>query len=180
MKDRLFLHPDARLSSCFARWARADAGSTILYTMALIMVLILFGGTVTNKVLFESHDALQNLHRVQALYLAEAGIAQAFKEFDNGATDLDALLKGADGIAQTADDGILSFGASVNLGNGTYNVVIKDNDDGDGDDYSDSDYIVEVNSTGDIPGAFGAKRTIVAYLQVFHPPTPTDVRGAIT
>ena len=71
-----------------ARWGRADCGNTMLYVIVCISVFVIIGGSITNRVLFESHDAFQNLHRVQAGYLAEAGIAKAFSEFKNGATEL--------------------------------------------------------------------------------------------
>ncbi|MCH8293756.1 pilus assembly PilX N-terminal domain-containing protein [Candidatus Poribacteria bacterium] len=154
-----------------ARLVKDDRGSSILFVLALITVMILLGGAITNTTILESRNAFRNLHRVQALYLAEAGIAKAFSEFENGATDLSALL---------ADDGILSFGANVPLGNGTYSVIVKDNDDGDADMYNDSDRIIEVTSTGSIAGSLGTERTVVAHLQVFEPPNPVDVQGAVT
>ena len=88
-----------------ARWGRADGGSTILFTMVLIMVMVLLGSTITNRVLFESHDAFRNLHRTQAFYLAEAGIENA--RYDMTGQSLSSLLQGPDGLANTADDGTL-------------------------------------------------------------------------
>ena len=89
-------------------------------------------------------------------------------------------MKGADGIAQTADDGLLSFGESVSLANGNCSVIITDNDDGDGDSYSDSDNIIQVTSTGSIPVSSSIERTIVCYLQVFPAPNPVGIASAIT
>lgn len=162
------------------RLVKDDRGSSILFVLALITVMILLGGAITNTTILESRDAYWQLHWTQAFYVAEAGIAQAFKEFDTIAIDLSTLLKGADGIAQTADDGLLSFGANVSLGNGNCNVIITDNDDGDGDSYSDSDNIIQVTSTGSIPASSDIERTIVSYLQVFPAPNPVGIASAIT
>ncbi len=91
-----------------ARWGRADCGNTMLFVMVLITVMVLLGGSITNRVLFESQSAFRNLHRTQAFYLAEAGIEHA--RYDMTGQDLSSLLKGPDGLPNTADDGTLSFG----------------------------------------------------------------------
>ena len=48
------------------------------------------------------------------------------------------------------------------------------------DMYNDSDRFIDVTSTGSIAGSLGTERTIVAHLQVFAPPNPVDVQGAVT
>lgn len=101
----------------------------------------------------------------QAFYNAEAGIERAklvlFQDSGNG---LDDELLGADATANTADDGILSFGSSVSFGNGSYSVVVTDNDDGDGDLFADSDGKVIVTSTGTAPN--NAKSVIKATVEL--------------
>ena len=161
-----------------ARLAGNNSGSTIIFALVLISILTLLGGEIANIVIFESRDAYRQLHRTQAFYLAEAGIMRAWQAFNDGATALTALLKGADGVPQTTDDGILSFGASVNLGNGSYRVRIEDNDD-DLDKYTDVDNVILVASTGSIPVAPGVTKTLQAYMQVIPPPAPPTIRGAI-
>ncbi len=148
-----------------------DNGSSVIFAMVLVFVLTLLGGSVANIVIFESRDSYRQLYLTQAFYVAEAGIARAWQEFNNGATDLGSLLKGADGVANTADDGLLSFGPSVHLGNGTYNVVVADNDDGDGNVYQDTDSVIQVASTGKIPTAPSIAKTVRVYLKVFPQPT---------
>jgi len=156
-----------------------NKGSTIIFALVLISILTLLGGAIANRVIFESRDAYQQLYLTQAFYLAEAGIMRAWQAFNDGATNLTALLTGTDGIAQTADDGTFSFGSSVNLGSGSYSVVVTDNDDGDGDVYTDVDYVALVTSTGSISVAPGVTKTIQAYMEVIPPPDPLNVRGSI-
>ncbi|MCZ6676885.1 MAG: hypothetical protein O7E52_06510 [Candidatus Poribacteria bacterium] len=152
----------------FRRFADDQAGNIIMYAMASTFVLILLSGAIAQSLIFASRGAYRTLHRMQALYLAEAGIMRTWKEFQDGATDLTALLVGADGIPDTADDGILSFGTNVSLGDGNYSVVLADNDDGDGNSYVDADDIVLVTSTGSIP-AQGVTKTLQAYMEVVAP-----------
>ena len=157
---------------------RNERGSALLYSMALIFVLTVLTGTLTGMVKFDKQDAYQQLRQTQALYLAEAGMTQAWSEFDSGVTDMTSVLQGADGVPYTSDDGILSFGETVTLGNGSYGVRVTDNDDGDGDVTIDSDKVIRITSTGTT--AIGeVSRDIKTYTQVFSPPNPIDVRGAI-
>ncbi|MBI1926712.1 pilus assembly PilX N-terminal domain-containing protein [Candidatus Poribacteria bacterium] len=161
----------ARARDWLARLGGNDSGSAVIFAMVMVFVLTLLGGSIANITLFESRDGYRQLYLTQALYVAEAGIARAWQEFNNGATDLGSLLKGADGVANTADDGLLSFGPSVHFGNGTYNVVVTDNDDGDGNVYQDVDSVIQVASTGKIPTDPNIAKTVRVYLKVFPQPT---------
>jgi hypothetical protein len=125
------------------------------------------GGVITSTTIFGSRDAYQHLHRTQAFYLAEAGVTHALHEFKNNVAELNAVLKGTDDTAGTEDDGVLSFGAFVSMGNGYCSVVVADNDDGDADMYTDADNIVLVASTG--TDASGVTQTVKAYLEVVFP-----------
>ncbi|MCZ6676886.1 MAG: hypothetical protein O7E52_06515, partial [Candidatus Poribacteria bacterium] len=155
-----------------------QAGTMLVYAMTLTLVMVILGSAIAQVMIFSSRDAYGKLHQTQALYLAEAGIMRTWKEFRDGATNLTGLLIGADGIAGTADDGVLSFGTNVNLGEGNYSVVIADNDDGDLDVFTDVDNVVLVISTGSIP-AHGTTRSIRAYMQVTPAAAPANVRAAI-
>ncbi|MBI1928710.1 hypothetical protein HYR99_31255 [Candidatus Poribacteria bacterium] len=161
-----------------ARLAGNNSGNTVIFALVFVSILVLLGGAIANTVIFESRDAYRQLHHTQAFYLAEAGIMRTWQEFKNGATDLTALLTGTDGIPGTADDGVLSFGSSVSLGSGSYSVIITDNDDGDGNVYSDTDHVALVNSTGTVPVAPGVTKTIQTYMEVIPPPSPANVRGS--
>jgi len=162
-----------------ARLAGNNSGTTVIFALVFVSILVLLGGAIANTVIFESRDAYRQLHHTQAFYLAEAGIMRTWQEFKDGATNLTALLKGADGIPGTADDGVLSFGSSVSLGSGNYSVIIMDNDDSDGNIYSDTDGIILVNSTGKVSVAPGMTKTIQTYMEVLPPPPPPTIRGAI-
>ncbi|MBI1928708.1 pilus assembly PilX N-terminal domain-containing protein [Candidatus Poribacteria bacterium] len=156
-----------------------NKGSTIIFALFLISILALLGGAIANTVIFESRDAYQQLYRTQAFYLAEAGLMRSWQELKNGPMDLTALLKGADGIAGTRDDGRFSFGWNVDLGNGNYSVIVTDNDDGDGDVYTDSDHMVMVTSKGSVSTAAGMTKAVRAYMRVDPPPPPPKIRGTI-
>ena len=109
----------------------------------------------------------------QAFYAAEAGLqraADALKaDASNGFND---ELLGTDGSSGTSDDGILSFGSSVSFGDGTYAVQVTDNDDGDGNLFSDSDKKVIITSTGTVNNASKTIEAVYYYREV-------DVDGAL-
>lgn len=150
----------------FAQFTSDEAGSTMMAVMGIISLLVLMGTTYTHTTLNEYRNSIWQTHWTQALYIAEAGIAMAQDEFKTEAHDLDALLLGADGVGETADDGILSFGSNVYFGNGNYSVVVTDNDDGDGDVYTDTDNIIIATSTGEVVIPPKTTRAVEAYLQV--------------
>ena len=133
--------------------------------LVITFMMIFLGNVVVSHVVHERRDTTWDLHWNQAFYLAEAGIASSQTEFMKYPEDLDYILLGDDGISGTDDDGILSFGSEVKLGNGNYRVVVTDNDDGDDDMYTDADGVVVVNSTGNIPFS-KVSRNIEAYVQV--------------
>ncbi|MBI1923301.1 pilus assembly PilX N-terminal domain-containing protein [Candidatus Poribacteria bacterium] len=169
----------ASIKLFLSRLAGNKSGNTVIFALVFVSILVILGGAIANTVILESRDAYRQLHHTQAFYLAEAGIMRTWQEFKDGATDLTALLTGTDGIPGTADDGVLSFGSSVSLGSGNYSVIITDNDDGDGNVYSDTDYVILVNSTGTVSVAPGITKTIQAYMQVIPPPSPANVRSSI-
>ena len=173
------MYPLTPKRSPLARRIQNESGSSIVYSMLLTFVLVILGGIAAQTMVFGYRDAYGKLHQTQALYLAEAGMMSAWNEFNGGADDLTAILLGTDGIMDTTDDGVLSFGPSVNLGNGNYTVRITDNDDGDGDVYADVDNTILVTSTGNIP-AHGVSRALKAYTQVFAPPTAVNIQSAIS
>ena len=102
-----------------------------------------------------------------AFYTAKAGIAHAQSVMGDGSA-FDTFLVGADGMANTADDGVLSFGQSVPFGSGAYQVLVTDNDDGDGNLLVDADQRVLVTSTGRMIDAKREVRTVVAHQSAFR------------
>ena len=109
----------------------------------------------------------------QAFYVAEAGIQHAANVLKAGTSNgFNDELLGADGIQDTSDDFILSFGSSVSFGDGNYAVKVTDNDDGDGDPFSDPDNKVIITSTGTVNNASKTIEAVYYYRKV-------DVDGAL-
>lgn len=132
---------------------RNDKGFITLATLITVSILVILGATFTSIVTLEMRNTARQVDRKQAFYIAEAGIARGWnvlKSTVNGLQSLDGILVGSDGEANTADDGILSFGASEDFSDGSYSVKVIDNEDGDGNDNIDSDDIVIISSTGSI------------------------------
>ena len=104
---------------------------------------------------------------VQAFYAGEAGIQRATHILKAGASNgFDNELLGTDGKSNTSDDGILNFGDESSA------VQIIDNNDGDGDLFSDSDNKVIITSTGTASNASKTIEAIFSYQAV-------DVDGAL-
>ena len=140
-------------------------GSTFAYVVFLTSMLILLSGTLTSTMIFSARDAYQQAHRTQAFYLAEAGVTHALYDFKTSGTDLNAVLLGPDETPGTSDDGLLSFGSTLSLGDGYCSIVVTDNDDGDADMYSDTDNIVLVSAVGGL-NTTGVDKTVKAYVEV--------------
>lgn len=181
LKHNLRTHTKSGWLTHFA--SNENGSTTMMFVIGFSSILVILAATYTNTAMIERRDSVWLLHWKQALALAEAGVARTQDEFKNNAHNLDALLVGADGVGDTSDDGILSFGSSVNLGNGNFSVVITDNDDGDSDLYSDVDNTVFINSTGNVPIEPVVTRTRKGYISVAFggPGTPDfpNIRGAI-
>jgi len=96
-----------------------------------------------------------------SFHTADAGIESAKTEMSS--KSFDSVLAGADGNkSNTSDNGILSLGASVAFNGGTYEVRVTDNDDGDGDDWHDTDGKVYVTSTGKFAGSTRVVKVLVS------------------
>ena len=103
----------------------------------------------------------------QAFYVAEAGIQHAANVLKAGTSNgFNDELLGADGIQDTSDDFILSFGSSVSFGDGNYAVKVTDNDDGDGDPFSDPDNKVIITSTGTVNNASKTIEAVFSFQEI--------------
>jgi hypothetical protein len=104
----------------------------------------------------------------QAFHLAEAGIDAAIAAVRGSSLEWNDELLGTDSLAGTADDGILSFGASVPLQNGSYAARVHDNDDeappSPNNPVADTDGVIRVISTGTVQQS---QRRIEGYLWAF-------------
>jgi hypothetical protein len=125
-------------------------------------VVLSLGLVTTDFVTDEVVSAALEYRSMQAGYIAEAGVERAMRELKNtwnSSQDWSGVLKGADSVASTSDDGILSFGSLASLNGGGYSVVVTDNDDGDSDPFTDSDDTVVITSTGS--ASDGTSKTVV-------------------
>ena len=129
-----------------------NRGSILIYTVVIIALLSMIGATFVRIITFEYGHADWQLRWVQAYYIAEAGMTQGCFTLKNGvkgfSDNLGDFVVGPDGEPNTDDDGVLSFGPNVDFGAGSFSVRIADNDDGDGDNFSDNDDILMFTSTG--------------------------------
>ena len=87
----------------------------VLFAVALSAVaMIMMGVTAFYLANTEVTSSGAKFEKAKALYLAEAGLARAIVEMTSGMDDgWNDEIAGADGETGTCDDGILSFGASV-------------------------------------------------------------------
>lgn len=90
----------------------------------------------------------QEMRFEKAFFVAEAGIERAKAELLDRATNLSGVLKGFDGVTNTADDGVLSFCSTTgtNYGEGRFYVKVRNNNSEN--PFVDTDYIVIIRSTG--------------------------------
>lgn len=122
----------------------------------------------------------QEMRFEKAFFVAEAGIERAKSELLDRATNLSGVLKGFDGVTNTADDGVLSFcpTTGTNYGEGRFYVKVRNNNSEN--PFVDTDYIVIIRSTGIVETA-----TRVIELEVLVTPTtaftsmPTQADGAL-
>ena len=129
-----------------------NRGGILIYTAVIIAILSMIGATFVRIITSEYSHAAWQLRWIQAYYIAEAGITQGCSTLKNGvkgsSDNLGNFVVGPDGEPNTDDDGVLSFGPNVDFGAGSFSVRIADNDDGDGDNFSDNDDILMFTSTG--------------------------------
>jgi hypothetical protein len=151
-----------------------EKGMILIVVLALIAILTLVGTTsvITTTTDIKISDNYKT--SVQSSYIAEAGIERANNILKSSTNGFDDELLGSDGIQNTADDGILSFGSAVSFGNGTYTVRITDNIDGDGNLFHDSDNIVVITGTGTTRNAVHTFEKVIEKIQI-----PMDVDGVL-
>ncbi|MBI2438312.1 MAG: hypothetical protein HYV36_05825 [Lentisphaerae bacterium] len=111
----------------------------------------------------------------KAFLIAEAGAERA--KADLVTNSINTVLTGADGATNTADDGLLSFGASVPFGGGAFRVRVSDNADSDPSLFVDTDYTVIIRATGSYETV---QRVLELAVTVSNPPSPpADNDGAL-
>ena len=140
--------------------------------MVLVVVVILaaVAGILAAGLYFASSASINQVRQEvcfeKAFFVAEAGIEHAKAELQNRATNLTSVLIGSDGVSNTADDGVLSFGSPTNYGDGRFYVKVRNNTTNDPNPFVDTDHIVIIRSTGIVETA---TRVIEAQVQVIPP-----------
>jgi hypothetical protein len=146
-----------------------------MLVLVLSCVLLLMG-TVALRMSTSDIVAGVNYKRtVEALYIAEAGIAHARQVL--GTRRFAEVLAALD-TADTShlDSSLHAFVRPVEYWNGSFTLTLQDNDDGDGEMGTDADNVLLVRSTGEVLN--GGTRTIEVLLRgTRHASAPAD--GAI-
>ncbi|MBI2440614.1 MAG: hypothetical protein HYV35_04500 [Lentisphaerae bacterium] len=113
----------------------------------------------------------------KAFLIAEAGAERAKADLSTNADNINTILTGADGLTNTSDDGILSFGAAVPFGGGAFSTRVWDNNDSDPSLFVDTDWTVIIRSTG---ACENVQRVLELAVTVSNPPAPpADSDGAL-
>ena len=149
--------------------------------MVLVVVVILaaVAGVLAAGLHFASGARLtqvrQEIRFEKAFFVAEAGIERAKAELLVRATNLNGVLIGNDGVADTADDGVLSFGCPTNYGEGRFCVKVRNNNSEN--PFVDTDHIVVICSTGIVETAarvIEVELTVMPTLAFTSMPTRAD------
>ncbi|HUU50114.1 MAG TPA: pilus assembly PilX N-terminal domain-containing protein [Nitrospinota bacterium] len=139
------------------RVLKQKRGVALIASMMIMAALTILGLWAVTSSLIDNQITSNYRDHIQAFYNAEAGIEHAVNILKASTTSLDDLLLGSDGVPNTSDDGILSLGPSISFGSGAYEVRVKDNDDGDGDLFSDSDKMIVLASRGRVNNSNAVK-----------------------
>ena len=115
-----------------------ERGSALLLAIVVVGILTMLGATFINLVTHEYRSAARQRQWVQAYYVAEAGMAKAWFTLKNDTRGFDGNLGSL----------VSSLFDNVDFGSGNFSARIADNDDGDGDNVTDSDDILMLTSTG--------------------------------
>ena len=139
------------------------------FILALVLLVIAFLTSLSAAGLTRSTTERTAAGRFteneRAFQLAEGGLDHALAALSTSSTDWSDELMGADGLAGTADDGVLSFGLVVPLPLGTYTVRVSDNPDEvaptPDDPMTDADGILRIDTVGTTAGS---QRAITAWV----------------
>src|ERR1035437_6389144 len=97
--------------------------------LVVVVVLTALAAILAAGLYFASSARIKQVqHEVtfeKAFFVAEAGLERAKAELNAGNTNLTAVLTGYDGVTNTADDGLLAFGAFTNYGNGKFYIHVR-------------------------------------------------------
>lgn len=166
--------------NCAAASSPAKANEAGVVLIA-VMVFAALGGVLATALLYGTGSQIKSTARQiryeKAFFIAEAGVERTKAELRSGIRTLNEELAGADGLGNTADDGVPAFGSSSNFGGGIFQTRIIDNNDGDTDFFIDADAVVIIRSTGTYENAFRVLEVAVNVTESDFPPPDTD--GAV-
>ena len=130
-------------------------GAVLVTTLMVLLALLGAAAVMSHSAFMDTRLSRNFLDAKQAFFLAETGINHAATEAQ--ARDFNDFLNGADDLASTTgDNGILDLDVngtpqtSVTYSRGGYSVTVYDDNDGDGDPWTDSNNRVFVRSVGTI------------------------------
>lgn len=139
------------------------------FVLAFVFLLVAFFSSLTATGLIRSATELVASERFvtheQAFQLAEGGFHHALAELGTSSLSWNDELVGGDGMAGTADDGVLSFGLVTTLPLGSYTVHVSDNTDelppDLNDPVTDVDGTIRIDSVGT---TLGSQRAVTAWI----------------
>lgn len=128
---------------------KTKRGYTILLGLLLTVVLTAYVVAMLQTSVSEAKAAKNDMALLRATQIAEAGIERARVLLGTEPDGFVNVLVGCNGVSDGAiegsDDGVLDFDSDgqadlgITYANGSYTVSVVDNDDGDGDPYTDCD-----------------------------------------
>ncbi len=154
-----------------------QSGQVLLVVVLLSSIAAILAAALYYASSSHVSSARRHIRIEKAFFIAEAGIERAKAELKQASGSFNDILLGADGAAGTSDDGVLSFGASVDFGGGTYSVRVTDNVDSDPSLFFDTDKTVVIWSTGVYQNVRRVLEVCVSLSDAINPPLSAD--GAV-
>lgn len=153
---------------------RNESGVVLVMALLTITLLSLLGKAALTNTEIEIKISANDRVAKETFHIAEAGIEHARTLLRTRSFD-DVLEGDDDDKNEPGDNGQLL--SNVSFGNGSYDVHVTDNKDGDDDRWDDKDGTIIVTSTGS--SSNGPKRVleiVVTRITLI----PTGLRGAVT
>ena len=168
--------------------ARNESGAALVVALLLLVVIAVAVPVAMNMTSQDFGRTTNYTDSKELFYLAEAGLEHTKSLIRKG--NIDIILAGPDGDRSlVADNGTLAgVGDSpddtpyvwnglpyddVTFSGGTYYLRVFDNDDGDGDLFSDTDNLIFIDSVG--VNANGDTKTLRAMVRLYNPDFPGAV-----
>ncbi len=146
-----------------------EKGFVLLGSLVILFLIALVASIALTTTFTDIKISSNYKTSIQSFYIAEAGVQHAKSELRT--VPFDDVLNGTYG----GSPGILSFGANTDFANGTYNVIVQDNDDEDSDTSDDSDNIVYIKGTGLQNGSKSSVELKIQKTLIPLPPIPAPI-----